>query len=213
MQKTILHPKFGKILYTKRVRSKSIRISINPSTGIRVSLPYFTAFTVAQEFVNKNEDKIEKILKKQQQQNTSSLPDKTTLTPQQIALLRKKAKEILPQRLKLLSTELNNKFIIKNRFGFTKKDPFSYNRLALKNNKSNWGSCSSKKNINLNIHLVRIPQHLMDYVIIHELCHLVHPNHGQQFHELVNAACGGKEKEYIKELKGISITLISVPFN
>ena len=51
---------------------------------------------------------------------------------------------------------------------------FSYNRVAIKHNASNWGSCSTKGNINLNLNIVRLPKVLQDYVLIHELCHLRH---------------------------------------
>ncbi len=56
-----------------------------------------------------------------------------------------------------------------------------YNRLFLKNLKSRWGSCSVKNNVNLNIHLMRLPEVLIDYVILHELVHTIHKNHGKRF--------------------------------
>ena len=49
---------------------------------------------------------------------------------------------------------------------------FKYARVFIKHNLTNWGSCSSKGNINLNLNLLRLPEHLADYVILHELCHL-----------------------------------------
>ena len=60
-----------------------------------------------------------------------------------------------------------------------------YGRVFIKNNSSNWGSCSARGNINLNLNLVRLPQLLRDHVILHELCHLRHPNHGPEFHALL----------------------------
>ncbi len=55
------------------------------------------------------------------------------------------------------------------------------NRIRLKNNKSNWGSCSSQGNINLSTRLLKAPLDVIDYVIIHELTHLIHPNHSRLF--------------------------------
>ena len=66
---------------------------------------------------------------------------------------------------------------------------FEYNTVRIKHNISNWGSCSVKGNINLNLNLMRVPEELRDYVIIHELCHLRHMNHGPEFHALLESLC------------------------
>jgi len=78
---------------------------------------------------------------------------------------------------------------------------FTYNRVFIKNNVSNWGSCSTKGNINLNMQLMRLPEDLRDYVILHELCHLRHLNHGAEFHALLDSLCGGREKEFRSRLR------------
>jgi predicted metal-dependent hydrolase len=58
---------------------------------------------------------------------------------------------------------------------------FKYKSLTIKNGKSRWGSCSHDNRINLNLHLMRLPNELIDYVIIHELCHTIQKNHGPKF--------------------------------
>ena len=68
---------------------------------------------------------------------------------------------------------------------------FHYNKVFIKNNISNWGSCSSLGNINLNLRLVELPQELQDYVMLHELCHLKYLNHGKEFHALLESVCPG----------------------
>ena len=58
---------------------------------------------------------------------------------------------------------------------------FYVNRITVRNQATKWGSCSSKKNINLNYKLVKLPGRLIDYIIIHELCHLKEMNHSQKY--------------------------------
>lgn len=55
------------------------------------------------------------------------------------------------------------------------------NRIAIKEQKSRWGSCSSKSNLNFNWHLMEFPLEVVDYVVVHELCHLIHMNHTEAF--------------------------------
>ena len=96
------------------------------------------------------------------------LPD----TPE-VAELRKAAKGYLPGRLRELAS----------------LHGFSVNSVRIKHNVSNWGSCSVKGNINLNLNLMRLPQDLQDYVMLHELCHLRYMNHGAEFHALLESLC------------------------
>jgi predicted metal-dependent hydrolase len=62
---------------------------------------------------------------------------------------------------------------------------FGFNRVAIKNHSTRWGSCSKKKNLNFNYRLLFLPPELADYVVAHELCHLQELNHGPKFWELV----------------------------
>ncbi|MDO5442375.1 MAG: M48 family metallopeptidase [Bacteroidia bacterium] len=87
--------------------------------------------------------------------------------------LRAQAKAVLPQRLAELAAS----------YGFT------YNTVRIKHNSSNWGSCSSLGNINLNLNLMRVPEELRDFVMLHELCHLKYLNHGPEFHALLESVC------------------------
>jgi len=107
-------------------------------------------------------------------------------TPE-VAEFRKQAKAYLPGRLAELAV----------RHGFI------YNQVRIKHNVSNWGSCSAKKNINLNLNLMRLPEELQDYVMLHELCHLKYMNHGKDFHALLERVCPNHKalRSKLKEYK------------
>ncbi len=76
----------------------------------------------------------------------------------------------------------------------------SFSKLTVRDNKTRWGSCSRKNNINLNIHLMRLPNHLSDYVILHELSHTIHKHHQKDFWTFLNTLTQGKAKILDKEL-------------
>ena len=79
--------------------------------------------------------------------------------------MKSEAKKYLPIRIKQLADE---------------KELF-YNKVTIRDTKTRWGSCSFDNNINLSIHLMKLPVHLIDYVILHELAHTVHKNHSRDF--------------------------------
>ena len=90
-----------------------------------------------------------------------------------VEVLREEAKILLPQKLSYFSDQYG----------------FHFHKVTIKHNSSNWGSCSRAGNINLNLNLIRLPEPLCDYVILHELCHLKEPNHGLRFHALLERLC------------------------
>ncbi len=71
---------------------------------------------------------------------------------------------------------------------------FKYERVAIRNQSSRWGSCSSKGNLNFNFRIVTLPSHLSNYIIVHELCHIGQMNHSQKFWDLVRETIPDYEK-------------------
>jgi predicted metal-dependent hydrolase len=163
--KMLVDPEIGEIVFRKRLRSRSISIRVHPVKGVSVSVPYIVPYAAARLFFEARRDWILETMARQREK----YKDVKAASPSEIEALRRQAKAQLPGRLAQLAA----------RYGFT------YNRVSIKHNASNWGSCSTKGNINLNLNIARLPKVLQDYVLLHELCHLRHPDHGQGFHLLL----------------------------
>ena len=102
------------------------------------------------------------------------------------AALRHEAKRYLPIRLAALA----------------RQHRFHYNGVTIKDTSSRWGSCSNRKHINLSLLLMTLPWHLIDYVLLHELCHTVELNHSDRFWALMDRVTDGKALQLRQELKG-----------
>lgn len=102
-----------------------------------------------------------------------------------VETLRAEAKQYIPQRVHELATQ----------HGLT------YTQVKISSAKTRWGCCNSRKNLTFTLFLMTLPYHLIDFVILHELCHTVHMNHGDAFYDLHNQLLGGKLREYEKEIK------------
>ena len=78
---------------------------------------------------------------------------------------------------------------------------FQYNGISIKNIRSKWASCSATNHLNFSVFLMRLPDELIRFVILHELCHTIHKNHSPKFHALLNDLCGGQESVFNKALR------------
>jgi predicted metal-dependent hydrolase len=86
----------------------------------------------------------------------------------------------------------------------SKQSGLTYRSLEIKNTRSFWGRCSANDAVVLSLHLMHLPAHLVDYVILHELCHTIHKNHQKEFWMLLNSFTDGKAKALAKEMKNHS---------
>ena len=156
MDYEIEHPDVGVIRYIKNNRAKRIVISVKPDF-VRVTVPRRQTLKNAQKFV---EQKIDWI--KTHSKNMQLLRKKSKELHK---IKREDAREKLGKRLSELAQEHN----------------FQYNRVSIRNQKTRWGSCSSKDNISLNMKLLHLPDHLIDYILLHELVHTRVKNHSKSF--------------------------------
>lgn len=163
--KIIVDPEIGEVVFRKSLRSRSISIRVHPVKGVSVSVPYIVPYAAARLFFDARRQWVIDTMARQREKYR----DIPQASPEEVEALRLQARKELPERLAVLA----------ERYGF------SYNRVAIKHNATNWGSCSSKGNINLNLSILRLPDILRDYVLLHELCHLRHQDHGHSFHLLL----------------------------
>jgi predicted metal-dependent hydrolase len=103
-------------------------------------------------------------------------------------IYRFEAKKILPPRLNELARHHN----------------FKFNKVTIRNNKRNWGSCSSKNNISLNLQMMKLPDELIDYILLHELVHTEIKNHSTAFWKKLNQITNNHAKELAKQVKQYS---------
>ena len=151
----------GPITFVSSSRAKRINVSVKAAGGIRVAVPKRASLKEAQQFVLSKQAWIEKqlIRLKKVQDEADKFSEKVK------DLDINEAATKIATRLQELSQEHN----------------FSYNRLTIRNQKTRWGSCSTKNNISLNIKLALLPDELRDLVLVHELIHTEIKNHGPKF--------------------------------
>lgn len=100
--------------------------------------------------------------------------------------LRHEANRVLPDRLMELAT----------------RHRLAYTSVKINNSRTHWGSCTTRRSINLSLSLMLLPWHLIDYVLLHELCHTVEMNHSKRFWDLLDGVTDGKALALRDELKG-----------
>lgn len=209
----------GEVIFVHNPRSTNIRISLRPGSPVRISAPPYTEENLMlnfleekKEWINSQQQKIEQktilflpgtnfkthshhlvILHNSSKQRVEAMigqneirilvPTCRNIESNSVQLfikkviietLRKEAKIYLPQLIRNLA----------NQYGF------HYNQIAIKNLRSKWGSCSGSNNLNFNLHLMRLPDPLIRYVVLHELAHTVVKNHGPKFWKLLDSMLG-----------------------
>lgn len=210
---TITDDEFGTITIRRSSRSTHVRISVAPNGTLRASLPLYAPVFMLKRLIKSSRDELRQMLEVQRpsydlqngmaigkshtlvviqtnkptvtvsrtkQQITVQLPDNKTLQDTDvvdkvreviIAALRIEAKSYLPKRLAFLANDMD----------------CSYERVRFSHASGRWGSCSTSGTISLNIALMKLPHELIDYVLIHELCHTKQMNHSDKFWALVAA--------------------------
>ena len=158
-------PVLGPVRLRKNPRARRITLRVNRKREILLTLPFLVPYRAGITFLASRREWVQEAL--------SRVPEVQPVDPAEVERLRVAAKAYLPARLQELASQHG----------------FHYTGVTIKNNVSNWGSCSARGHINLNLRLMQVPAQLQDYVMLHELCHLRHMNHGPAFHALLESLC------------------------
>lgn len=147
-------------------RRRTIELQICTDGHIRVRAPFYMTDTEITDFLNKKTNWIDKhrTRMKERQQMKAQKPVRR-LNPQDIRALADQAMQIIPDKVRF----------------YAEKIGVDYGRVTIRNQKTRWGSCSAKGNLNFNCLLMLTPEDVLDYVVIHELCHRKEMNHSPRF--------------------------------
>lgn len=157
------------IAYTLiRSRRKTISIVIKPSGEVEVRCPTRCSRRDVDTFVTSKEDWIRKHLA-----TIAARPQQAVLTGEELRTLAKTAAAEFPERVRFFAEQMG----------------VSYGRITIRSQRTRWGSCSPKGNLNFNCLLMLCPKEVRDYVVIHELCHRKEMNHSSSFWAEVENVC------------------------
>lgn len=139
---------------------RTIAIHITPQGEVLVRCPRRMGMDAVEAFVRSKASWIAGHLEKQK-----ALPQKTAFSVEELQDLKQKAKTVIPQRVTFFAPLVG----------------VTYGRITIRSQRSLWGSCSGKGNLNFNCLLMLTPPEVVDYIVVHELCHRKEMNHSEKF--------------------------------
>jgi len=150
-----------------RSNRRNLALEINEK-GLTIRAPRMASESEIKSFLLKNEDWIIKNLEKYKKQS-EKFKDIEKLTDKELNELAEKALVYIPERVKYYAPLVG----------------VTYGRITIRNQKTRWGSCSSRGNLNFNCLLMLTPPEVIDSIVVHELCHRKEMNHSERFYEEV----------------------------
>lgn len=147
-----------------RSNRKTVSIQVNQDLSITVRAPQRVTQKEIKRILEKNDSWIQKHIEMLREKQAEA-EDVKKLTAEEIKTLAEQALKLIPQRVEY----------------FARQVVVTYGRITIRNQKTRWGSCSSKGNLNFNCLLMLAPTEILDYVVVHELCHRKEMNHSKAF--------------------------------
>lgn len=148
-----------------KTRRKTIGLEISPDLQITVRAPYHLSDVRIREFVESKQTWILKHLAIMQDRQAHDPIPAGVISDKELRHMTEEARIIIPERVKY----------------FAKIIGVTYGQITIRHQKTRWGSCSSSGNLNFNCMLMATSPELIDYVVVHELCHRKQMNHSPLF--------------------------------
>lgn len=149
-----------------RSNRKTVAIQVNSDLSVTVRAPRSASEKDIEEILKKKEAWISKHIEKIKEAKERFEAEPTEkLTREKVIALAEEALKVIPERVEY----------------FAKVIGVTYGKITIRNQKTRWGSCSSKGNLNFNCLLMLAPPEVLDYVVVHELCHRKQMNHSKAF--------------------------------
>ena len=177
-----------------RSNRKTVAIQVNSDLSVTVRAPRSVSEKDIEEILKKKEAWISKHIEKIKETKERFEAEPTEkLTREKVIALADEALKVIPERVEY----------------FAKVIGVTYGKITVRNQKTRWGSCSSKGNLNFNCLLMMAPPEVLDYVVVHELCHRKQMNHSKAFWlEVEKVLPNYKEvRKWLKEEGSQMITL------
>ncbi len=146
-----------------RSRRRSISLEINKNNRVILRVPMEMKDEEIRQFLKEKEFWLRKHLRRDNSRSGEASYVRFTL--EEMQEMKEAAKKIFPGKVQYYAEQLG----------------VTYGKITIRNQKTRWGSCSSKGNLNFNCLLVQAPEYVLDYVVVHELCHRIHMNHSRAF--------------------------------
>ena len=172
-----------------RSQRKSVSIQINQE-GILIRAPKWMSRRKINALLWEKQDWIQKHLEKMQERK-EVLEQVQPYTEEEVRALVQKAKAVILEKVRKYAPIVG----------------VDYGRITIRNQKTRWGSCSGKGNLNFNCMLMRTPDEVIDYVVVHELCHRKHMDHSAAFYAEVERVLP-EYRKYRKCLKENGSTIL-----
>lgn len=183
---------FCQVIFSDR---KSVSIKIKEDASICVRAPYYAPRFQVEAFIESKKDWIYENHQKMLSKKEEHLPSLTPIQKQQIRMLEKRFRNAAAIHFPKRCAEL------------VRLTGGNYTKITVRNQKTRWGSCSQTGTLSFNYRLMMAPPEIIDYVIVHELCHLTHLNHSKAFWSLVESILPDyKERKLWLKEHGASLT-------